>query len=157
MMHICIDNCALLKSIKHATVVRYRELSSDSRYNEAVYKLHNIVHKHSTEGYEVSWKVRSEPCLFMMKRNVVCSGGRPYEHKYSPCLLATTYSTIQCSLSSSPSSVLHTKATGKASIVVRCSEMNFDAEVDLFYQMEAGTVAQVDICLALAVLTTTLR
>ena len=52
MMHICIDDFDLLKPVKHATVVRYQEFSSDSRYNEAVYKLHNIVHKHSTEGYE---------------------------------------------------------------------------------------------------------
>ena len=59
MMHIWIDDFDLLKPVKHATVVRYQEFSSDSRYNEALYKLHNIVHKLSTEGYEVSWKVHS--------------------------------------------------------------------------------------------------
>ena len=51
-------------------------------------------------------------------RNAAWRGGRPYEQKYSPRPSEDRYSAIQCSPGSSPSSVLHTKAIGKASIVV---------------------------------------
>ena len=50
-------------------------------------------------------------------RNAACRGGRPYEQKYSPRPSASRYSAIQCSPGSSPSSVLHTKAAGRASSI----------------------------------------
>ena len=50
-------------------------------------------------------------------RNAACRGGRPYEQKLSPRPSAARYSAIQCSPGSSPSSMLHTKAAGRASIV----------------------------------------
>ena len=62
--------------------------------------------------------VHSEQCLVKKVRNAAWRGGRPYEQKYSPRPSEDRYSAIQCSPGSSPSSVLHTKAIGKASIVV---------------------------------------
>ena len=49
-----------------------------------------------------------------------CGGDRSYEQNYSPRPSTSRYSAIQCSPGSSPSSVLHTKATGSSSIVT-CS------------------------------------
>ena len=57
-------------------------------------------------------------CSFMKVRNAACRCSRPYEQMKSPHPSASRYSAIQCSPYSSPSSVLHTNANGKATIVV---------------------------------------
>ena len=78
----------------------------------------------------------------MKVRNAACRGGRPYEQKLSPPPSAARYSAIQCSPGSSPSSVLHTKAAGRASIVKgNLSSGTTPRKIDLVRGSSASSLA----------------